>query len=33
VDERIRELARRSANLGFLFDLEPMLVLDGASRM
>lgn len=30
VDERIRELARRSPNFGFLLDLEPMLVLDGA---
>lgn len=30
MDERIRELARRSPNFGFLLDLEPMLVLDGA---
>ena len=29
MDERIRELARRSPNFGFLLDHEPMLVLDG----
>jgi len=29
VDERIRELARRSPNFGFLLDHEPLLVLDG----
>ena len=30
MDERIRELARRSPNFGFLLDYEPLLVLDGA---
>jgi type I restriction enzyme R subunit len=30
VDERIRELARRSPNFGYLLDHEPLLVLDGA---
>lgn len=30
VDERIRELARRSTNFGFLLDHEELLVLDGA---
>lgn len=29
MDERIRELARRSPNFGFLLDHEPLLVLDG----
>jgi type I restriction enzyme, R subunit len=29
VDERIRDLARRSPNFGFLLDHEPLLVLDG----
>jgi type I restriction enzyme R subunit len=29
VDERIRDLARRSPNFGFLIDHEPLLVLDG----
>ena len=30
MDERIRELARRSLNFGFLLDHEELLVLDGA---
>ena len=31
IDERIRRLAARSPNFGFLLDHEPLLVLDGVT--